>query len=222
MNALDITDRMARGGARILRRTGPALLPGDRGEAVARWAILLLLGTVAVTALSVHRQLMWVALAGVLAATYAAGRTDESADSQDDDHDGELAWLDPADTLDLVRELIGDRRGVLLTGIRAQLQEELPDRQWTPQDVRALLDEAGIRVRAGVRVRDVGNGPGVHRDDLPPLPSPAPEEAQVGVVDAGQDANTNPNNIEVDEFGAGGYVLRDPVDHHRHHTIGDH
>jgi hypothetical protein len=57
---------------------------------------------------------------------------------------------------------------------------------------KRALDEAGIAYRTGVRT-PAGNGPGVHRDDVPPLP-PAQGSPQGADVVAGQPANANANN----------------------------
>ncbi|MFD6935261.1 hypothetical protein ACFWAP_03765 [Streptomyces goshikiensis] len=54
--------------------------------------------------------------------------------------------------------------GVLLTALSKELS--VP----TTRALREHLSGAGIRVREGVRC-PAGNGPGVHRDDAPPLPS---------------------------------------------------
>ncbi|MEV7413529.1 hypothetical protein AB0O04_37635, partial [Streptomyces althioticus] len=87
---------------------------------------------------------------------------------------------------DLVRalhDLVGPGRGVLLTALRERLQ--LPD----TKAVRALLAQHSIPTRPGVRTVG-GNGPGIHRDDFPPLP-PSPDTPPVGGVVAGHDANNN-------------------------------
>ena len=118
---------------------------------------------------------------------------------------------DPQDVADLVRDLIGDDRGILLTTLRAPLQAA------DTRAVRELLHTAGIRVRPGVRAA-AGNGPGVHRDDLP-APSPPPEEAPVGDVAAGETANTNNNNALRVESREGMTIINDPADRHRTHSL---
>ncbi|WPR52813.1 hypothetical protein SJI45_18940 [Streptomyces sp. S399] len=96
---------------------------------------------------------------------------------------------------DLVRSLhthLRGARGVLLTTL--QEAHNLP----STKAVKAALDEAGIPHRRGVRaVVPVGgrleprNGPGVHPDDIPPLPTSS-EGAPVGVVAAGQEPTPTP------------------------------
>ncbi len=69
---------------------------------------------------------------------------------------------------DIVRALhalVGGSSGVLHTALRDRL------RYPSTQAVREALDAAGIRRRDGVRAVG-GNGPGVHRRDIPPLPPP--------------------------------------------------
>ncbi|MGW5931565.1 hypothetical protein ACWF2L_35805 [Streptomyces anulatus] len=76
--------------------------------------------------------------------------------------------------------------GVLLTLLSEQLGTA---------DTRALkevLAGVGIPHRSGVRT-PAGNGPGVHREDIPPLPFSPDAPPGVDVV-AGQPANANANN----------------------------
>ncbi|MFG2976281.1 hypothetical protein ACGFYY_25275 [Streptomyces sp. NPDC048331] len=94
-----------------------------------------------------------------------------------------------------------------------QLQEAagLPD----TKAVRALLDEAGIPVRTGVRAGGK-NGPGVHHDDVPPL-SASIVGAPSGGCLCSSAANTNTNNtappapregLRVEPIGQSGSVIR--------------
>ncbi|WP_406000704.1 hypothetical protein [Streptomyces sp. NBC_00829] len=223
MNASQPIENIARGSARIARHIGPALWPGEWLEALARWFLLGLAGSIAMTALSLHRWLMWFAVAVGLLAAHQAGRTAdaEELDEPDDEHpeDDEdeqpEAWH-PDDVIELLWELIGERNGVHLATVRTELEAETR-RPWTPADVRSLLADAGVPMRDGVRVRGVGNSTGVHRDDVPPLPSPAPPPAPVGVVGAGHDANTN-NSPQVDR-NEWGVTITDPTEKHRRHHV---
>ncbi|MFC8463395.1 hypothetical protein [Streptomyces sp. NPDC057250] len=90
------------------------------------------------------------------------------------------------DVIRSLHTLVGGGRGVLLTALRAHLS--LPD----TRAVKRVLEEAGITTRQGVRTV-AGNGPGVHRDDFPELPSPQ-ESTQGADVVAGHAANANANN----------------------------
>lgn len=116
--------------------------------------------------------------------------------------------------VDIVAKLQGLAEGgehVRLT----QLQEAagLPD----TKAVRALLDEAGVRVRSGVRAGGK-NGPGVHHEDVPPLPG-AGNGAPSGGCLCSSAANTNANNaapptprkgLRVEPIGHAGSIVRDP------------
>jgi len=221
VNASQPIENIARGSARIARHIGPALWPGEWREALARWFMLGLVGSIAMTALSLHRWLMWFALAIGLLVTHQAGRTADDDEPYEDDEpepdEQPEAWH-PDDVIDLLWELIEDRRGVHLVTVRTQLEAET-GRPWTPGDVRALLASAGVPVRDGVRVAGVGNSTGVHRQDMPPLPSPAPPPAPVGVVGAGQDANANANNTAWVEREEWGVKMTDPAEKHRRHDV---
>ncbi|WP_319052669.1 hypothetical protein [Streptomyces europaeiscabiei] len=118
---------------------------------------------------------------------------------------------DEQDVADLVRDLIGDDRGILLTALRDPLQAA------DTRAVREALQAAGIGWRKGVRT-EAGNGPGVHRDDLPPLP-PTEEGAPVGALTCTNDANTNANNTLRVESREGMTIITDPADRHRAHSL---
>lgn len=132
--------------------------------------------------------------------------------------DAEEPQPEPADELDVaeaLRRLVGDDRGVLLTRLRDDLG--LPD----TRTVRNLLDAADIPIRAGVRT-SAGNGPGVHRDDVPPLESPHQPRCLCR-----SDANTNTNNepepdpekgLRVAPIGQAGAVVTDPAETQRRHA----
>ncbi|MEV0915437.1 hypothetical protein AB0I93_14350 [Streptomyces sp. NPDC049967] len=189
------------------------LWPGEWREAMARWVIATIALAVATTALVLHPWLRWTLAAVALALALAAAhrhRTDQNNDQEPDDEDEELPAPDAADMADIVREL-GTGTGVLLTGLRDQLLTEYPGTGWTTKDVRGLLAADGVRVREGVRVSGVGNGPGVHRDDVPaPLPAPTPPPS-VGVVAAGQGTNTNTNNVTVTRHAEGAQITVTPT-----------
>ena len=127
---------------------------------------------------------------------------------------------EPVDIVAVLQQLGEGGQHVRLT----QLQEAagLPD----TKAVRALLDEAGVTIRSGVRAGGK-NGPGVHADDIPtPLPtSGAPSEA---CVCAGHAANANANNsgrkgpekgFRVEHTGQAGVTVYDLSEtHSRRHT----
>ncbi|WP_224274054.1 hypothetical protein [Streptomyces sp. LS1784] len=98
----------------------------------------------------------------------------------------------PADARRTVALLGADGTHVALTILTAHLAAEHPLWKRSGRAVRALLQEAGIRVRDGVKVAGV-SVPGIHHDDVPPLPSPS-ESAPGPVVVPGQSNNNNHNN----------------------------
>lgn len=111
---------------------------------------------------------------------------------------------EPVDVVAVLQELGAGRESVLLTAVKDAAQ--LPD----TKAVRALLDEAGIRVRAGVRTPD-GNGPGVHADDIP-APSPTPSDhSPTGCLCSSEAANANTNN--------GPHLVQDEHNPHRWHVV---
>ncbi|KUJ65411.1 hypothetical protein [Streptosporangium amethystogenes] len=111
---------------------------------------------------------------------------------------------EPVDIVAVLQTLGEGGTGVLLTALReaAGLSDT--------KAVRALLDEAGIRVRAGVRT-PAGNGPGVHADDIP-APSPTPTDpSQAGCLCSSGAANANTNN--------GPHLVQDETNPHRWHVV---
>ncbi|WP_019548588.1 hypothetical protein [Streptomyces sulphureus] len=110
------------------------------------------------------------------------------APAEESPEPADQAPADPSrdDVIRALHQLVGEGRGVLLTTLRQHLS--LPD----TRAVRRVLGECSITIRTGVRA-EAGNGPGVHRDDVPPLPSPQGSPQGPGVV-AGQTANANANN----------------------------
>ncbi|CAM5715272.1 hypothetical protein ACTFBT_16185 [Streptomyces microflavus] len=190
------------------------LWPGEWREALARWVITLIALTIGATALYIHTWLRWTFAAALIiiigiAAARRRALEQENQEPEDETDEDEAPAPDPADMADIAREL-GEGTGVLLTRLRDQLLEEYPGTGWTTKDVRGLLIAADVRVREGVRVTGAGNGPGVHRDDIPAPLSPAPLNPPVGVVAAGQDANTNANNLRVVRHAEGAHITVTP------------
>ncbi|MCF3960303.1 hypothetical protein [Streptomyces fuscigenes] len=92
---------------------------------------------------------------------------------------------------DIVRALhalVGGSSGVLHTALRDHL------RYPSTRALREALETAGIPSRAGVRSMR-GNGPGVHRSDVPQLPGPQEAPAASGVV-AGQEPTPTTTTAE--------------------------
>lgn len=147
-------------------------------------------------------------VAWCVAASWVAPTADDEVGESAADEPDEP---DPQDVADLVRDLIGDDTGVLLTRLRPPL------RAADTRAVRALLAAAGITVRPGVRTA-AGNGPGVHRADVPAAP-PVPATPSPEGVAAGEAANANTNNELRVESREGMTIINDPADRHRTHSL---
>ncbi|MER7766000.1 hypothetical protein [Kitasatospora sp. NPDC096140] len=98
----------------------------------------------------------------------------------------------PVEAHSLTASLTASGSSVLLTRLAADLGAAHPSWTGSTKAVRALLSQARVPVREGVRTPD-GNGPGVHHQDVPPLPCP-PETTAVANVGPAQSANANTNN----------------------------
>lgn len=147
------------------------------------------------TALSVGLT-MWVITALILGQKQPAAE-----DPAEEGTDGTAPPASPtaAETHTLTATLAAAEGSLLLTRLTAELASRHPRWEASTKATRALLAEAGIRVRDGVRTA-AGNGPGIHQADAPPLPSPsaaATGEPVVANVAADQSANTNANNAPV-------------------------
>ncbi|MFD6421724.1 hypothetical protein [Streptomyces sp. NPDC060198] len=186
------------------------LWPGEWREALARWIIALLAVAVTASALVLHPWLNLLAAAAGCALYYAAHRRKAGAEPEEEADEEDAPAPTADDMADIVREL-GTGTGVLLTGLAAQLLEEYSGHGWTTKHVRALLADAGVRVREGVRVAGVGNGPGVHREDVPPPLSPAPSDPPVDAVGTGQSPNANANNVTVTRSASGAQITITPA-----------
>ncbi|MBP0452394.1 hypothetical protein J5Y04_23025 [Kitasatospora sp. RG8] len=130
-------------------------------------------------------------------------------EDQDEPEDTAPTGPTPADVHRLVASRTVGGTSLLLTRITAELAPYHPGWEPSTKAVRALLAEAGIPVREGVRTPD-GNGPGVHHQDVPALPSPsAPALAPsvVANVGPGRSANANANNTD-EPAGREGFVLQ--------------
>lgn len=150
-----------------------------------------------------------LAVVGVGKARTWASRRREAPETEPEEQE-------PVDIVAVLQELGDGGQHVRLT----QLQEAagLPD----TKTVRALLDEAGILIRNGVRAGGK-NGPGVHADDIP-----REKAAPSGRCLCSSDANANANNAPEEGPGEGLRVVRtdtsttyyNPTEtQNRHHAI---
>ncbi|MER7967769.1 hypothetical protein ABTX35_01930 [Streptomyces sp. NPDC096080] len=119
-----------------------------------------------------------------------------------------------------LRRLVGDDNGVLLTRLRDELK--LPD----TKALKALLDADGIAWKA-VRTKE-GNGPGVHKANIPAALSPAPADSHEDGCCCRSGDNGNGDNsagegaqegLRVVPIGIPGAVIHDPSDAVRHHPV---
>jgi hypothetical protein len=200
----------------LAARHGPGVALGV--HVVAVWAIDFYGGWIAAGVI-----LVWLLLVGLFtppealdrvsrwAERRSGGPSEEGSDPGDEEAGSEPSQPDPQEVLDLVRDLIGRDRGILLTALRGPL------RAADTKAVRELLAAADIRVREGVRTGG-GNGPGIHRDDLPPLPPPPGPPPGDGVV-ADQAANTNADNGLRVRSQEGMTIINDPADRRRSHRL---
>lgn len=155
-------------------------------------------------------------VAGALATVAVAKARTWTAGRRQDVDETEVDEQEPVDIVAVLQALGHGGEHVRLT----QLQEAagLPD----TKTVRALLADASIRVRAGVRSGGK-NGPGVHATDIPPI-----DAAPSGGCLCSSDANTNTNNasgegprsgFRVEHTGQAGTTVYDLSEtHHRRHT----
>ena len=173
------------------------------------WKTALIALVVALYTASRYRT--WIAWGVAAWCAAALAQKPEPEERTEDGVDEAPAGPDPRDVVDLVRDLIGDDRGALLTTLRSPLHAA------DTRAVREVLAAANIRVRDGVRTGG-GNGPGVHRNDLPPLPPP-PAETPVGGVVAGERANNKTANALRVESREGMTIITDPADRHRTYSL---
>jgi hypothetical protein len=95
----------------------------------------------------------------------------EEADEQAPQEDPEGPVEDPLTAL--IREQIGAENGVHLRDLRPAMREALPGlAEATDQQLREVLVSAGWDPTRTFRARGAAGRAGVHRDQLPPLPSP--------------------------------------------------
>jgi hypothetical protein len=115
-------------------------------------------------------------------------------EAPEEDVEESLPDVTAADLTALAHQLLAGGPGVHLATLAAGLSARHGG-AWQTGDVRALLAAREIPVRPSVRDAAKRVSPGVHRDDLPPLPDPSPAPAVAGdvaVVAAGQSATTAP------------------------------
>ncbi|GCD46130.1 hypothetical protein [Streptomyces paromomycinus] len=184
-------DRLWYGSITVARRRAAALAawvrasPTPRGRGF-RFAVLLIVGWIAVRTARAMPALLWVATAAWLWAAHRAGRGRIAAPAESP------AEETPADTSEgsaedafrtLVWDAIGDRQGVHLRDLLAALHQAGMHPEWEVADVRSVCTRLGIPVRDRVRVRGRGVTVGVHRADLAPAEAPSGPSPESGPVE---------------------------------------
>lgn len=200
--------------------------PDSSGSALLRWAGLLLAAAVTkglpwTTVITLALMAAWLITSLVLGYA-AAPRTAKPPAEQPTEPPAEEPHPREILTRDHVALLLSgvytEGSGVHLATLAEHLSQTrlvgLPPTPWATRDVRALLARHKVRVRAGVRVPPAGGREGVHREDFPPLPPPAPEATVVGDVVPGQSNNNNADNAPSYPF----EVVDDPDNPARAHV----
>ncbi|WP_413757191.1 hypothetical protein [Streptomyces sp. MMBL 11-3] len=166
-------ERLAQGSSALALNTARGVVEWLKaGEKISDFLIRLAFLAVPVVIgwsfLAASTAVMWLfAVVWCVAAWRAARPAQEKSE-------GKEPALHPDDLADVLWELTGDRKGVHLAQVAQQLTKETPGRTWSVKDVRKLLEAAGIATRHSVRVPGLGVAVGVHRQDIPGSPSPAP------------------------------------------------
>lgn len=185
---------VAAGCAVVAAVVGWPLLDGHRG-AVAGGAVALWL----ITALILGQQ---------TPAAKGVEKTSTEAPKEPPAEAAPATAPTPAEARLAVATLGSSGTHVALTAVTARLATAHPHWARSGKATKALLQEVGIRVRDGVKV-DGTSVPGIHHDDVPPLPSPAGPPSG-DVVVAGQSNNNNHNNADRPPSRAGFTSQPDP------------
>ncbi|MFI6465688.1 hypothetical protein [Streptomyces sp. NPDC050538] len=127
--------------------------------------------------------LLWLLLAGLVAAAWRAthkrpaGDTAEPAeDAPAEQSPGEARAAAEKSFVAYLIESIGEGQGVHLSTLAEGLNMAGAQRVWGVAEVRAQCEAFGIPCRRSVKVRGRGVAWGVHRDDIPALNTPTPAE----------------------------------------------
>jgi hypothetical protein len=185
--------------------------PSERAEQVAK-AVLVTVALLATWGLvAAFPEIAYVVTGMLICLGWQKGRA-WLGRRNDDDQESE-DFVVEVDVAGALRVLSGNTSAsVLLTTLRDHLR--LPD----TKAVKALLHEAGIPHKA-VRT-PTGNGPGVHRDDIPPAPSPADDTHDERCCCRSDDNNNADNTpgegpqkgTRVEAIGDGGRLVSNIVD----------
>ncbi|MBM9621015.1 hypothetical protein [Streptomyces zhihengii] len=163
---------------------------------------------------------LWLALAIVLGRRVTTSSKPKEKDKEQPAKAPKrtVADLTREETVTALHTLLKPSGGVQLKTLGDHLAKGLGAGPVRTREVRALLTRHGIRHRAGVRVPGESGREGVHRDDVPPLSSPAPGASLEGVVVAGQGNNNNGNNASDHAAGEGLSITQDTANPSRWHV----
>lgn len=195
--------RLVLGAAELIKRTCALCMAGKGTECL--WRILgLIIAAGTLWRASVAEPMVTVAagIAFFVGSCLCAPPADDKPDA--DEELGEQ--IAPEELLALLHTLTADRAGVHLSTVA----EHLYDNSTATRNVRALCDRDDIPVRRAVRIPGQGVTVGVHRDDLPPNPSPTSERGTGNGVAAGESSNSNINGIEQYRTREGFLITQDP------------
>ncbi|TXS35138.1 MFS transporter, partial [Streptomyces sp. t39] len=175
--AWDVLAALWTGSSRISSRIGAFISGGSTGGALARILGLVLAAgfiyglpfTWRILGLT---TLAWVVLA--LRIAYRPGRGRHKQDDQEQPAKAPKRTISDVtrdETVTALHALLQASGGVHLKTLGKHLTKELGGGPVRTREVRDLLTRHGIRHRAGVRLPGESGREGVHRDDVPPLPS---------------------------------------------------
>jgi hypothetical protein len=166
-------ERLCVGSGAMCRGIGTWLLPGTFSGALKRFAGAILLAWLVAGILLRTTGLIWIAVAAWVIRSWILGRRDERK------QDNESSFVQ------MVRDLIGERNGVLLREILDFLHKVDP--RITFEDLRKQCEELSIPIRDTLNVEGE-RSPGIHVEDLeavwevdptppPPVGEPLPHDA---------------------------------------------
>ncbi|WP_432247696.1 hypothetical protein ACRAR1_07045 [Streptomyces sanyensis] len=207
--------------------TGSTLISGALGEWIRHGPLPRIIGLLLAAGFlyglpHTHRILATLALAWIALALLLAHRaTPRPAPAKTPEQPATQAPAQSPADVDLdtltrhLHALLQPEGGVHLQALGKALGQTAGKPPVPTKDVRALCARHGVRVRAGVRVPGAGGREGIHRDDIPPLPTPTTGTPLEGVVVPGQSNNNNGNNTPTGPPGEGHTITQDPHNPHR-------
>ncbi|MFI7014402.1 hypothetical protein [Streptomyces sp. NPDC050164] len=191
--------------------------PGERAERIARLVLTLVAGLALWGVLAAFPYMAYIVVGVLGTVGWQQGRARLRGRRSGEGEQPEEA--PPPDVGEALRRLVGNDNGVLLTRLRDDLK--VPD----TKVVKRLLEAEGIPWKA-VRT-SAGNGPGVHKDDIPAAPSPVADAHGDGCCCRSGD-NGNSDNGSGDEaregfrvvrIGTDGRIVYDLADTQLHHPV---